>query len=203
MRRTEAMKIIARVLSQPVDDVPKADLIYGRSVEAFAPGATERPKPWVMQVDVLAMRIAAQLPLDDDVQLSPLAQAEDAKRRRDIEGEIGALMAAGSALESAPWYPTRPGDLVHVHYEQAGDMPPFGETYIVADAGDGLLGMQLLAHTLPETVAGMDAETTAAMAGVFAAEAADCPVYELWFEAGPHRLTIVRDGRPVHIGGAR
>ncbi|MEV6125146.1 hypothetical protein AB0M23_32340 [Streptomyces sp. NPDC052077] len=132
---------------------------------------------------------------------SPLAQAEDAKRRRDLAGEIGALMDAGTALESAPWYPVRPGDLVHVHYESVAGLPAFGETYVVAAAGTpgdgpaGLLSMQLLAHTLP------DPDEAEGITGCFAVEAADAPVWELWFEAGPHRLTIVRDGRPVHIGG--
>jgi len=194
MRRTEALKIITRVLKQPVEGVAAADLIYGRALPHIE-APTEAPEPWAMQVDVLALRIVAQLPLDDS-QESPLAQAEDAKRRRDIGGEIAALQAGHDLLTSAPWYPARPGDLVHVHYEQAGEMGAFGETYIVGDAGDGLLGMKLLAHTLPEA---SDAE---GMAGCFATEASDEPLYEAWFEAGPHRLTIVRDGRPVHVGGA-
>ncbi|MFF0598090.1 hypothetical protein [Streptomyces antibioticus] len=126
---------------------------------------------------------------------SPLAQAEDAKRARDLAGEIGALMAGGTALESAPWYPARPGDLVHVHYEQAGEQPPFGETYIVGDAGNGWLSVQLLAHTLPDTT-----PYAADMVGCFAAEETTHPVHEMWFEAGPHLLTIVRDGQVVHAG---
>ncbi|MDX2681073.1 hypothetical protein [Streptomyces soliscabiei] len=133
--------------------------------------------------------------------VSPLAQAEDAKRRRDLGGELGALMQAGAALESAPWYPCRPGDLVHVHHPAVGDVPlvpAWGETYIVGDAGDGLMSLQLLAHTLPDTTPHADG-----MTGCYAAEGADEPIYEMWFEAGPHLLTIVRDGRPVHVGGAR
>ncbi|MFF7521223.1 hypothetical protein [Streptomyces pseudovenezuelae] len=203
MRRTEALKIITRALKQPVEDVPAADLIYGRSLAHIESPSPETPQPWAIQVDVLALRIAAQLPLSDDTeQQSPLAQAEDAKRRRNIDDEIAALTGAHDQLTSAPWYPARPGDLVHIHYEQAGDLPPFGETYIVGDAGDNMMSLQLLAHTLPETVPGMDAEATAEMAGIFAVEILDCPLYQAWFEAGPQRLTIVRDGRPVHIGGA-
>lgn len=198
MHRTEALKIITRVLKQPVDDVAAADLIYGRALAHIEDPASDAPKPWAMQVDVLALRIAAQLPLTDDTQSSPLAQAEDAKRRRDLPGELGALMQAGNALESAPWYPCRRGDVVLVHYEAVSTFPAFGETYVVDDAGDGLLSMKLLAHSLPEGT-----EHAESMTGCFEAEAADCPVYELWFEAGPHRLTIVRDGRPVHLGGAR
>lgn len=198
MRRTEALKIITRVLKQPVEDVPAADLIYGRALAPIEAPTPQAPQPWAMQVDALALRIAAQLPLTDDTeQQSPLAQAEDAKRRRDLPGEISVLMSAGADLESAPWHPVKPGDLVHVHYEAGGSCDAFGETYIVAAGEAGFLSMQLLAHTLPED------ETTAGMVGCFAVEDDPDPLMELWFEAGPHRLTIVRDGRPVHIGGAR
>jgi hypothetical protein len=129
--------------------------------------------------------------------LSPLAQAEDAKRARDIHGEIDALMAGGRSLKSAPWHPLRNGDLVHVHYEAAGEMPAFGETYAV-EPRDGFprdLQLCLIHHTA--------AKEHDDMAGVFAPGPIEEPLYEAWFEAGPHRLTIVRDGRPVHVGGAR
>lgn len=106
-------------------------------------------------------------------------------------------MSAGADLESAPWHPVRPGDLVHVHYEAGGISDPFGETYIIGAAEHGFLSMQLLAHTLPE------AEDTAGLVGCFAVEDDPDPLMELWFEAGPHRLTIVRDGRVVHNGGAK
>lgn len=265
MRRTEALKIITRVLKQPVDDVPAADLIYGRALAHIEAPGPETPKPWAMQVDVLALRIAAQLDLDEaergrstagrtmliacalrdlipgadpaclsvevketlsvtgcvsntwsgtpdglaeriaaavwgdaGQEASPLAQAEDAKRARDLVGEVGILMSAGADLESAPWHPVRPGDLVHVHYETAGTAGTFGETYMVAAGQHGFLSMQLLAHTLPEGTEFLDG-----MVGNFAVEDDPDPLMELWFEAGPHRLTIVRDGRPVHIGGAR
>ena len=198
MRRTEALKIITRVLKQPVEDVAAADLIYGRALPHIEAPGPQAPQPWAMQVDVLALRIAAQLPLTDDTeQKSPLEKAEDAKRRRDLAGEVDVLMSAGADLESAPWHPVRPGDLVHVHYEAGGSSDAFGETYIVAAGQHGFLSMQLLAHTLPE------AEDTAGLVGCFAVEDDPDPLMELWFEAGPHRLTIVRDGRPVHIGGAR
>jgi hypothetical protein len=198
MRRTEALKIITRVLKQPVEDVPAADLIYGRALAHIESPGPEAPRPWVMQVDVLALKIAAQLPLTDDTeQKSPLAQAEDAKRARDLAGEIGILMSAGADLESAPWHPVRPGDLVHVHYEAVSTMPAFGETYLIAAGEGGFLSMQLLAHTLPE------AEDTAGMVGCFAVDDDPDPLMELWFEAGPHRLTIVRDGLVVHNGAAR
>ena len=67
-----------------------------------------------------------------------------------------------------------------------------------AGSNNGFLNMQLLAHTLPE-----DTEFLDGMVGCFAVEDDPDPLMELWFEAGPHRLTIVRDGRPVHVGGVR
>ena len=199
MRRTEALKIITRVLKQPVENVAAADLIYGRALAHIENPTPEAPRPWAMQVDVLALKIAAQLPLTDDTkQQSPLAQAEDAKRARDLVGEVGILMSAGVDLESAPWHPVRPGDLVHVHHEAGSLAEAFGETYIVAAGQHGFLSMQLLAHTLPE-----DTEFLDGMVGCFAVEDDPDPLMELWFEAGPHRLTIVRDGRPVHTGSAQ
>ncbi|MFG2515996.1 hypothetical protein [Streptomyces sp. NPDC048584] len=198
MRRTEALKIITRVLKQPVPDVPPADLITGHSVAVFDPRATERPKPWAIQVDVLALKIAGQLPLEADSEQSPVAQAEDAKRSRDLPGELDILIGAGAALTSAPWYPARPGDLVHVHFEPVGSMAAFGETYLLTAGAHGFLSMKLLCHSLPE-----DTEFLDGMVGCFTVEDDPDPLSDLWFEAGPHRLTVIRDGRPVHTGGTR
>jgi len=128
---------------------------------------------------------------------SPLAQAEDAKRRRDLGGELEALGRGMRALTEAPWYPARPGDLVHIHYPAGGEMPAFGETYIVSGEAGGLMGLELLAHTLPDTVENADALT-----GDLTVEDDPDPLVEIWMEAGPHALTIVRDGLVVHAGGA-
>ncbi|WP_340382260.1 hypothetical protein U5640_36225 [Streptomyces sp. SS7] len=198
------------ILTEGIEDViPGATPAYltVTVTETFpgAPGPDGGPRTntWTGTPEGLAQRQFTRLygrPRTGEPR-SPLAQAEDAKRARDILGEVGALMSAGAALESAPWYPCRPGDIVHLHYEAVGDVPLIparGETYIVGDAGDGLMSLRLLASSAPPT-----GETGDGEAGCFASEAADCPVYEMWFEAGPHRLTIVRDGRPVHIGGAR
>lgn len=199
MRRTEALKTITKVLKQPVEDVAAADLIYGRALAHIESPSGDAPKLWAIQVDVLALKIAAQLSLDDDAPKSPLAEAEDAKRRRDLTGELDALTSGHDRLTSAPWYPARPGDLVHVHFEAVGQTPAFGETYLVAaGSNDGFLNMQLLAHTLPEDTPFRDG-----MVGCFAVDDDTDPLTDLWMEAGPHRLTIVRDGRPVHVGGAR
>jgi hypothetical protein len=204
MRRNARLDIITRAIEGLIPSAMPANLTV--TVTETLPGTVghdgePHKHTWSGTPAGLAEKIFTALfghpkPVDDR---SPRARAEDAKRARDLVGELGALTDADSRLTSAPWYPVRPGDLVHVHYEQAGAFPAFGETYIVGDAGDGLLGMQLLAHTLPAAVDPAEAE---GMAGCFASEASDDPLYEAWFEAGPQRLTIVRDGRPVHIGGA-
>lgn len=165
------------------------------------PGPGERTNSWSGPAAAVAERaiIALRAQPRTTEQRSPLAQADDAKRARDLGAELGALQQGHTALTSAPWYPARPGDVVHLAYEEAGTMPAASETYLVGDAGDGLMSLALICQTFP----GLSDEDAAAMSGVFVAEAADDPLYELWFEAGPHRLTIIRDGRPVHIGGAR
>ncbi|MFH9011203.1 hypothetical protein ACH4C6_07485 [Streptomyces sp. NPDC017943] len=172
-------------------------------IEAL-PGPGEPCNRWTGTPAGLAERIYTALygrpgrPRPDE-QLSPLERAEDAKRRRDLDGEISALVQGHTALTSAPWYPARPGDLVHVHYEAGGTVPAFGETYLIAAGiSEGFLSMQMLAHTLPA-----DTEFLDGMVGCFAVKDDPDPLMELWFEAGPHTLTIIRDGRPVHIGGAR
>ncbi|MER8220315.1 hypothetical protein ABTZ58_06905 [Streptomyces sp. NPDC094143] len=163
------------------------------------PGTGERRNTWTGRPDGLAERMFTALYGRPDAaeQLSPLARAEDAKRRRDLGGELSALIEGHTDLTSAPWYPARPGDLIHVHYEGAGESAAFGETYIIDAASHGFLTMRLLCHTLP------DPDEASGMVGCFAVEDDPDPLMELWFEAGPHTLTIIRDGRPVHIGGAR
>lgn len=203
MRRRVELQIITEALSKLGPHTPAAR-IWGR-----APGAGldegASGNVWAADIHDLALHICTRLygRPDTTPPASPLAQAGAAKRARDLGAEVGVLMGAYDELTSAPWYPVRPGDLVHVAYEETGRRPAFGETYIVRDAIDearrkfgGLLCMELLAHTLPDSV---EAD---GMTGCYAV-VADDPLYEAWFEAGPHRLSIVRDGRVVHNGGAR
>ncbi|MBK3630407.1 hypothetical protein JHN59_37545 [Streptomyces sp. MBT49] len=171
------------------------------TVTETLPGTGEQRHTWTGRPEALAQKQFTALwgrprPAEER---SPLAAAADAKRARDLAGEIGTLAAAGTALESAPWYPARRGDVVIVHYPAAGDFPAFGETYVVDDAegGGGLLALKFVAHS-----AALADDEQEGYVGAFAVEAVDCPLYEAWFEAGPHLLTIVRDGRPVHVGGA-
>ncbi|WND33984.1 hypothetical protein RI578_06605 [Streptomyces sp. BB1-1-1] len=168
------------------------------AVTEALPGLGERSNTWTGSPAGHAERLFTALygrPAAGDP-LSPLAQAEDAKRARDIVGEMAALQRGHADLTAAPWYPARPGDLVHVHYEAGGLSDAFGETYLITAGTDGFLSMQLLCHTLSAT------EDAEGMVGCFAVDDDPDPLMELWFEAGPHRLTIVRDGRPVHSGGA-
>lgn len=199
MRRDPRLEIITSAIERLIPRATPAFLTV--TVTETLPGTGEQTHTWTGKPEGVAVKVFTALygrPSSTPDTPSPLAQAEDAKHAGNLVGEIAALTGAHDQLTLAAWHPARPGDLVHIHYPAAGDYPPFGETYIVGDAGDGLLSLQLLAHTLP------DSEPLAAgMVGCFAAEAADDPLYEMWFEAGPHLLTIVRDGRPVHSGGVR
>lgn len=119
---------------------------------------------------------------------SPLEQVEAAKRRRDFDGEIDAVRAGYQALESAPWYPARAGDIMHVHYEAGEFAPACGETYVVEhDEQEGGLVLRLL-----------HADMGMVGPGAFAPGMVNAPLMEAWFEAGPAVLTIVRNGRIVH-----
>lgn len=193
MRRSVELQIITEALSKLGPHTP-ATRIWGR-----APGATAEQgadgNVWAGDVRDIALHIVSRLygRPSAAAAASPLAQAEDHKRARDIVGETGVLTGAHEELVSAKWHPLRPGDLVHIAYEQAGEMAPFGETYTVADAGGGLMSMKLLAHTARD-------EDADGMVGCFATEASDAPLYEAWFEAGPQRLVVVRDGLVVHNG---
>lgn len=125
---------------------------------------------------------------------SPLAQADDAKRRRDFFGEIDAIQAGHQALESAPWYPALVGDVVHVFYYGSFTpaMPPQGETYVVEHSEEeGGLVLRLLY-----------ADVDLIGPGAFAPGMAGDPLMEAWMEAGPAALTIVRAGRVIHGSGA-
>ncbi|RBQ21649.1 hypothetical protein DP939_02755 [Spongiactinospora rosea] len=122
-------------------------------------------------------------------QRSPLARADDAKRRRDIDGELGAIKDGYEALTSAPWYPARAGDILHVHYE-ALDVAAWGETYLVTGGRFGV-ELLLLAHTAQDADA----------AGAYAPGMPDDPIMEAWMEAGPGALMVVRDGRVIHPAG--
>lgn len=188
------LEIITETIARLIPGATPAFLTV--EVTETLPGTGEPRNTWSGRPDGLAEKLFTALygrPRTGE-ELSPLAQAEDAKRGRDLGGELNALQQGHTDLTSAPWYPARPGDVVHVHYEGAGEMAAFGETYLVAAGSDGFLNMRLLCHTLPE-----DTECDG-LVGCFAVDDDPDPLMDLWFEAGPHRLTIVRDGQVVHHG---
>ncbi|MCI3277564.1 hypothetical protein [Streptomyces cylindrosporus] len=191
-RRNWAVDIITETLVKLVPGASEARTTV--TVAHTLDRAMNAADTWTGSPQGLAERLATALYGRGPQQQSPLEAAQDAKRARDIGGEIGALRAGDRALKTAPWYPSRAGDLVHVHYEAAGSAPAWGETYAV-EPGEGFypgeLELRLLHHTAPD----------AGLAGCFApTETPDEPLYQLWFEAGPHTLTVVRNGRTVHDG---
>lgn len=116
---------------------------------------------------------------------SPAERVEAAKRDRDIAGEIGALVQGHAHLESASWHPAQPGDLVHVGYSAMGERSPaWGETYEVTNE----LSLRLIHHTAPK----------GAFVGAYAPGLVGDPLMEVWMEAGPHNVTVIRQGRCVY-----
>lgn len=116
--------------------------------------------------------------------LSPLAAAEDAKRRRDIGGEIGALIAGGDDLARQPWAPLRPGDVVLCHTPGIA----YGQTFLAVDDETDVDG-----HAMMREVSRTDEHADPGLVGFF----------ELWFEAGKHTLTVIRAGAVVFGAPAR
>lgn len=112
------------------------------------------------------------------VSSSPVEAAERAKRARDLPGEVAALVAGEESLRSAPWYPVRAGDVVAV------DCGDGGAVYEVADSDEGEV-LRLLS-------------SDPGCGGVCVDTMPGDPLFELWFEAGPDRLTVLRGGRVVH-----
>jgi hypothetical protein len=116
--------------------------------------------------------------------LSPLAAAEDAKRRRDIGGEIGALIAGADDLARQPWAPLRPGDVVLCYLPGI----PYGQTFLAVPDETDIDG-----HAMMREVSRTGTTEDASLSGF----------YELWFEAGPHTLTVIRAGAVVFGTPAR
>lgn len=109
---------------------------------------------------------------------SPLSLATDAKRRRDLLGEIGILQTADADLKAQPWLPLQRGDIVLVDYRS----PELGSTYL-ADGDDTREGPELHLISARHQIGEQDWPVS---------------LYELWFEAGPAALTIIRGGQIIH-----
>jgi hypothetical protein len=85
-------------------------------------------------------------------------------------------------------------DLAHhltIRYAAGGSVPAGEGTHEVVEDVDGLLILSLRSHTVLEQFA--------ASAGAYAREClVDDPFFEPWMEAGPAKMTIVRNGTVVH-----
>ncbi|MER5890734.1 hypothetical protein ABT160_43525 [Streptomyces sp. NPDC001941] len=128
---------------------------------------------------------------------SPVERAAEAKRARDLEAEVGALVGGHGALVGASWAPTRVGDLVWVTCEASGDQPRWTETYeVVASTEPGpgeQCELRLVEHTAPSQE----------LAGWFGGPPefwGEDAITTAWMEAGADRLAVVRDGAVVFQG---
>lgn len=118
--------------------------VLADDVDGATPVAVVPPNVWV-DVPAVGLQVLLQSAgtatlftrpaATPDSGRSPLAAAEDAKRARDIAGEVGALQAADRALESQPWMPLQAGDVVLSYLPADGGGPAFGATYVAV--GDG------------------------------------------------------------------
>jgi hypothetical protein len=189
MHRTAQLDTITRIITSRIPGAQPAD-VRVHITESLAEGSSHswEGTPRGLAGIIYAAMSGSIATLPD----SPLAQAQNAKRSRDLAGEVGALMAGMDALEAAPWYPSRPGDLVHIGYSASGIFEAYGETYVIEqEDGSAFLNMRLLHHS---AALGPEFES---MVGCYAVEGADQPLAEPWFEAGPARITVVRDGSVI------
>lgn len=141
-------------------------------------------------------------------QPSPLAVAEDAKRSRDLLGELSVLQAADRDLKTQPWYPLQPGDVVLCTLPPLQpDQEPYGETYLADPAGaadvDGCPMLRMVSTT---DLGDVDEDQAVDVEDESAGQTwtpAPCSFYELWFEAGASTLTIIRACRILHDHSGR
>lgn len=117
--------------------------------------------------------------------LPPRAAAEQAKARRDLGGELGALMAADADLETQPWAPLQAGDVVLCSSPARDEVPAIGETYLAIDGDTDLAGHAMLRPVSTTYRQTCDDDEPLAF-------------YDLWFEAGPSSLAVIRAGAVIH-----
>lgn len=195
LARDPRLGIIERALRELLPDVPPMAQRVAVFEDVANPDEDEAVHMWRGTVEGAAEHIHTRLygagqPAAATPPASPLQQAQQAKQRRDIGGEIGALMSGDQALREAPWYPAQAGDLLIVHHEASDRTVATGDSYVVVKDDIGDLVLEHLRYSGPEGTTG----------GWYAPGMADEPFYEAWFEAGPASLVIVRDGRVVHDG---
>jgi hypothetical protein len=199
------LDIIKRSLEGLIPGAAPADLMV-KVTETLHddPNGVQGFHTWEGHPAAVAERIFSALyglPHTGQAPASPVEQAAAAKSARDLDGEIGALMAAADDLAGQAWYPPRPGDLVHLAYDSSyGLTSPHGETYAITHAPharathpqDEFMDMSLLYSTYPDS----------SFAGCYAVACDPDPLMEMWMKAGAHRITVVRDGVVVHNGPA-
>jgi len=150
-------------------------------------------------------------PADDP---SPRAAAEDAKARRDLPGELDTLMAADRKLRDQPWFPIQPGDVVCWSIAMP-DGGRHGETLVAVEDEDwpteGGAPLRKVSETPYETIGAGASDEDQADEPDDLDDDADEPAepvdprvcefqdfYDVWFEAGPSRIAVIRHGQLVH-----
>jgi hypothetical protein len=126
---------------------------------------------------------------------SPRQAAEQAKDHRDLAAELAILTAADSDLRSQPWFPIQVGDVVCWSI----DLPDgrHGETLVAVDEPNWSTEAGAPLRKVSATRLEQDSRW----------EYED--FYDIWFEAGPSKIAIIRHGQLVHgtvpamNGGAR
>ncbi len=120
---------------------------------------------------------------------APLVQAHEAKARRDPASELEVLTTADRELRSQPWFPIRPGDVVTWWIELPNVPGGHGETLLAVDEPDPMTEGDQAGAPLRLVSQSQSARFVNPALQSF---------NDLWFEAGPDRLTVIRAGRVVH-----
>lgn len=125
-----------------------------------------------------------------DGKLSPRQAAEQAKGRRDLGAELDMLTAVDSDLRAQPWFPIQPGDVVCWSIDML-DGSRYGETLVAVDdpswsteAGAPLRKVSATADSAKPAAEGSGPDYE--------------DFYDIWFEAGPAKIAIIRRGHLVH-----
>jgi len=123
---------------------------------------------------------------------SPRRAAEDAKARRDLGAELDILTTADSDLRAQPWFPIQPGDVVCWSIDML-DGSRYGETLVAVDdpswstgAGAPLRKVSATADSAKPATEGQSSEPDYE------------DFYDIWFEAGPAKVSVIRHGHLVN-----
>jgi hypothetical protein len=107
---------------------------------------------------------------------APLAQIEDRKAARDLDGELTAITGHWAEMEAQTWWPPQVGD-VAIGHPDPGDPDPYGVTFLaVRWPGSGETRFRVISSTV--------ADDTAPRGGY--------GIEDLWFEWPA--ISIVRAG---------